>query len=135
MNWEPVYVTVFNNVIPDNFEKRVDTEVDLPTALDVVVELGELTISSQKAQTISILVLDDSTNDPVSGVEVRVKLYYTGGESIEGDVLSAVTDKNGRADLEVLLSGVSPSSWITVRADVSYRGVKGIGENFFLVRR
>ena len=130
-----VYVTVFNTVIPDNFEKRVDTEVDLPTALDIVVELGDLTISSQKTQTISVLVLDESTNDPVAGADVYVKLYSAGGESIEGDVLSTVTDKDGRANLEVLLSGIRPSAWITVRADVSYKGVAGIGENFFLVRR
>jgi len=130
-----VYVTVFNNVIPDNFEKRVDTEGDLPAALDVVVELGDLTISSQKTQTISVLVLDEGNNDPVAGVEVRVKLYRAGGEDIDGDVLSSVTDSDGRADMGVLLSGVRPSSWITVRADVSYRGMTDIGENFFLVRR
>ncbi len=130
-----VYVTVFNNVIPDNFEKRVDTEVDHPAALDVVVELGDLTISSQKTQTISVLVLDEGNNDPVAGVEVRVKLYRAGGEDINGDMLSAVTDSDGRVDMEVLLSGVRPSSWITVRADVSYRGMTDIGENFFLVRR
>jgi hypothetical protein len=130
-----VYITVFNSVIPDTFEKRVDTDVDLPTALDVVVELGQLTISAQKPQTISVLVLDDGSHDPIVGVEVRVKLYRAGGEDIDGDVLSAVTNENGRADIEVLLSGISPSSWITVRAEVSYKGVDGIGENFFLVRR
>jgi hypothetical protein len=130
-----VYMTVFNNVIPDTFEKRVDTGVDVPAALDVVVELGDLTISSQKSQTISTLVLDAGSNDPITGVEVRVKLYRAGGQDIEGDVLSAVTDENGRANIEVLLSGINPSAWITVRAEVSYRGIAGIGENFFLVRR
>lgn len=130
-----VYLTVFNNVVPDNFEKRVDTEVDSHVALDVVVELGDLTISSQKTQTISVLVLDEGNNDPVAGVAVHVKLYRSGGEDIDGDVLSAITDANGRADMEVLLHGISPSSWITVRADVAYRGVTAIGENFFLVRR
>ena len=130
-----VYMTVFNNVIPDNFEKRVDTDVDLPAALDVVVELGDLTISSQKPQAISVLVLDEGSNDPIAGVEVRVKLYRAGGEDIEGDVLSAISDENGRANIEVLLSGIKPSSWITVRAEASYQGVAGIGENFFLVRR
>ena len=130
-----VYMTVFNNVIPDTFEKRVDTEVDSPVALDLVVELGDLTISSQKSQAISVLVLDEGSHDPIAGVEVRVKLYRAGGEDIEGDVLSAVTDKDGRANIEVMLSGITPSSWITVRAEVSYRGVAGIGENFFLVRR
>jgi hypothetical protein len=130
-----VYVTVFNNVIPDTFEKRIDTDADLPAALDIVVELGDLTISSQKSQAISVLVLDEGSHDPITGVEVRVKLYRAGGEDIEGDVLSAVTDKNGRANIEVLLSGINPSAWITVRAEVLYRGVEGIGENFFLVRR
>lgn len=130
-----VYITVFNTIIPDNFSKRVDTDVDEPAALDVVVELGELTISAQKTQTISVLVLDEGSLDPVNGVEVRVKLYRAGGQDIEGDVLTVVTGQDGWAHLEVMLSGINPSSWITVRAEVSYQGVGGIGENFFLVRR
>ena len=130
-----VYLTVFNNVVPDNFAERVDTDVDSHIALNVVVELGDLTISSQKPQTISVLVFDKVTNDPAAGVEVRVKLYRSGGDDIAGDLLSATTDAQGRANMEVLLSGIGPSSWITVRADVAYHGVTAIGENFFLVRR
>ncbi|MDF1514385.1 MAG: hypothetical protein P1S60_11305, partial [Anaerolineae bacterium] len=130
-----IYVTVFNNIIPDNFEKRVDTDISLPAELDVVVELSNLTISAQKTQNISVLVLDKGTKNPLSSAEIRVQLYSDGGVSIEGDALNAVTDDNGRVNLEVLLSGISPSSWITVRAEVAYHGVEGIGENFFLVRR
>jgi hypothetical protein len=130
-----VYISVFSNVIPYNFVKRIDTPIDLPSAIDVIVELGDLTISSQKPQLISVLVLDESNNNPVAGVDVRVKLQRAGGEDIAGDVLSATTDQDGRANIEVLLTGIHPSAWITVRAEASYSGVEGIGENYFLVRR
>ena len=79
--------------------------------------------------------MDEGTKNPLSSAEIQVKLYGDGGVSIEGDALNTITDDNGRANFEVMLTGISPSSWITVRAEVTYRGVTGIGENFFLVRR
>jgi hypothetical protein len=134
-NLGEVSVAANRDRIPGNVLEPLDLRIGEQGIQDLhlVMDLAYAVVSSRRSQDVRVVVLDDREQDPVTDAQVTLILEDDGGGARSDSPQILRTDSLGRVTHSFALEGITPGTWIVVRADVAYGGIEASQKELFLV--
>ena len=133
-NLGEVYVNMYRHRMPaEAFTgSRVETE-HIVTGLRAVVSLRYSVMSTQRNQTVTVLVTDNN-NNPVQNAQVSISFIdKSANVTLPGSTQTLTTDKQGFANISLPVNQGRSGTNIVVRAVVTYGKWTTTAQNVFLL--
>jgi hypothetical protein len=101
--------------------------------LRMVISLSRSVARSQETQTVTVVVLDDREDAPLSDAQVKLTLQLENGTPLPNLTRIVGTDARGRARITVPLEGIEPGTWVVLDVEAAYAAASTSQKQLFLV--
>ena len=101
--------------------------------LRVAVGLSRSVARSQKSQTVTVVVLDERSDELLSDAQVKLSLDLESGEPLSHLTRIVGTDARGRARVVIPLDGIDPGTWVVLNVEATYGVASTSHKQLFLV--
>jgi 5-hydroxyisourate hydrolase-like protein (transthyretin family) len=103
--------------------------VDLRTAIG----LSRSVARSQKSQIVTVVVLDERSDEPLADAQVKLSLALENGTPLSNLTRILGTDARGRVRVTIPLDGIEPGTWVVLDVEATYGAVSTAQKQLFLV--
>jgi hypothetical protein len=130
-----LYVNAHRSSLPTNALESLPYRLNGQGVPELRVSLGlsRSVARSDKSQIVTVIVLDDRSDEPLANAQVKLSLSRENGDLFADRTRILGTDAQGRARFTVPLMGIEPGTWVVMEVEATYGSVSATQSQLFLV--